>query len=274
MLKVIKPQPVYPPPEPLIDPDRKVLLFWTHRCASTTAQDWFLRLSGWRERHKELSVSKIVPLWKEENREAYDNLDRAFQDESYLKIAVVRNPLSRIVSSFSVVIDTATGTQWKAIARSLDKPDDDRRINLLEFLDVLEQIDLKTANYHWRLQSAQYWHERNLANVEIARVESLASDFARIDQKLGANIKLKTYSATGRTAFDGNPEDLLTMTRPDFERVFGRDKRGRIQFPDYKLFLAPIVRERVISIYRDDFRALGYPADAANSPSVTTKAGA
>src|ERR1700684_329649 len=189
-------QQVYGPPRPLIDPASKLILFWTHRCGSTSAQRWFFELAGWkhrmprmaarlffraignRERARSYGVGELAGLWYEAHKDIYADLNACYRDPSFLKIAVVRHPLPRAVSAFASVIGSKSGLQWRAVARSMEQPDDERRLSFVEFLDFLETIDLATANYHWRLQTAQDW--RDLAGVQLVRLERLRPELDAI----------------------------------------------------------------------------------------------
>ena len=45
-------QPRRGAPKPLVDPVSKTILFWMHRCGSTTGQPWFFQNCGWEKRMK------------------------------------------------------------------------------------------------------------------------------------------------------------------------------------------------------------------------------
>ena len=163
----------HPAPQPLVDPQSKLILFWMHRCGSTTGQRWFFELAGWKDRMAGKGAGELSLMWHAEHLDAYQRLHQYYQDPSFVKIAIVRHPLPRAVSSFTVVTDSKSGAQWKAVAKSLKAPDSERRLTFLEFLDFLESQDLAGANYHWRLQTAQEWKSFSIPDIRIVRLESI-----------------------------------------------------------------------------------------------------
>lgn len=204
-------------------------------------------------------ASELAKSWYAEHEEQYRDLRPFYADPSFLKIAVVRNPFSRAVSAFSVVTDTISGSQWRAVSRSIRDPDPERRLTFCEFLEFLEQTDLATANYHWRLQTAQDWYDLGISDVQFVKLESLQSDLDRISQRLGiAAEPMRRASATTKVERDLSGIDVKTLTRAGMARIFGRDHRGVIRFPDYAHFLDDDARIRLKKLYARDFDVLGY----------------
>jgi Sulfotransferase family len=258
-------QPKRGAPKPLVDPVNKAILFWMHRCGSTTGQLWFFQTCGWDKRMKGKGASELSPLWYEEHAKAYEDLPALYRDPAYLKIAVVRNPLSRAVSAYTVVTDTKSGSQWRAVQRSMAASDDARRLTFHEFLDFLEQTDLSTANYHWRLQSASDWHDCALADVQFARVETLQKDLDALARRLGKKpASMRMNSAQTKVEGRQDSRDVTRMTRADFHEAYGVDKRGVIRFPDYTRFLDAQTIARIAKLYARDFETLGYKADVGD----------
>jgi sulfotransferase famil protein len=258
-------QPKRIAPKPLVDPASKTILFWMHRCGSTTAQLWFFQTCGWDKRMKGMGASALSPLWYEEHAKAYEDLPSLYRDPSYMKIAVVRNPLSRAVSAYTVVTDTKSGSQWRAVQRSLPEPDDARRLTFHEFLDFLERTDLAAANYHWRLQTASDWHDLSVADVQFARVEHLQRDLDALCKRLGKRpAAMRMNSAQTKVEGRGDGRDVTRMTRAEFHEAYGVDKRGVIRFPDYTRFLNEETIARIARLYARDFAVLGYKAEVGD----------
>jgi hypothetical protein len=252
-------QPKRRNPEPLVDPRHKTMLFWMHRCGSTTAQLWFFEMAGWKDRMAGKGASALSPLWYEEHADVYRDLAPCYEDQTFLKIAAVRNPYSRVVSTYSVVTDSKSGAQWRGVSRSVKNPNPETRLTFNEFLDFLEQTDVCKANYHWRMQTASDWYEQKLPGVMLAKLESLQADLDRLAVRLGKTpISMKRSSATTKTERDTSKLDVTNMNRAELARVFGRDRRGVIQFPDYRHFLNAETQARIARIYARDFEVLGY----------------
>lgn len=222
----------------------------------------FFRAIGNRERARGYGVGELAGLWYEAYKDIYADLNACYRDPSFLKIAVVRHPLPRAVSAFGSVLGSKSGLQWRAVARSIEHPSEERRLSFLEFLEFLENIDLATANYHWRLQTAQDW--RDLPDVQLVRLEHLRPELDAICRKLGRKpVPVWTHSVQPKVSASMPAEELLHFTRPDFERVFGRDRRSSIRFPPYANFLTPAVMARLAKLYAPDFALLGYSPDGA-----------
>ena len=246
-------------PKPLLDPVNRIILFWMHRCGSTTAQLWFFNVAGWEKRMKGKGASELSPAWYEEHAAAYEHLQEHYRDPAFTKIAVVRDPLERAVSAYTVVTDTKSGSQWRAAQRSIAAPDDERRLTFNEFLDFLETEDLATTNYHWRLQTAQDCFDLALPDVQLAKVETLQDDLDRLAKRMGKKpVAMRMNSA--QTKVDDTPRDLdvTSLTRADFLKRFGVDKRGVIRFPHYTRFLNEQTVPRLAKLYARDFETLGY----------------
>ena len=252
-------QPKRGPPTPLLDPVNKIILFWMHRCGSTTGQLWFFHVAGWEKRMRGKGASQLAPQWYDEHAEAYEHLQEHYRDPAFLKVAVVRNPLERAVSAYTVVTDTKSGSQWRAASRSIAEPDDERRLSFNEFLDFLETEDLANANYHWRLQSAQDCFDLNLPDVQIARVESLQEDLDRLCRRMGKKpVAMRMNSAQTKVDDRLKDIDITSLVRSDFLKLFGLDRRGIIRFPHYSRFLNDRTIPRLARLYARDFEVLGY----------------
>jgi hypothetical protein len=253
-------QPKRRNPAPLVDPVNKTILFWMHRCGSTTAQLWFFEMGGWKDRMAGKGASHLSPLWYEEHADVYRDLTPYYDDPAFLKIAAVRNPFSRVVSTYSVVTDSKSGAQWRAVSRSIKNPDAEKRLTFNEFLDFLEQNNVRKANYHWRMQTASDWYEQKLPGVMLVKLENLQVDLDRLSVRLGRRpIAMKRSSATTKTERDTGNVDVTNLNRAELAKFFGRDRRGVIQFPDYKHFLTAETKARIAKIYARDFEVLDYP---------------
>jgi len=256
-------QPKRGAPQPLVDPVNKIILFWMHRCGSTTGQLWFFHMAGWEKRMKGKGASELTPVWHEEHADAYAHLQDYYRDPTFTKIAVVRDPLERAVSAYTVVTDTKSGSQWRAASRSIANPDDARRLSFNEFLDFLEIEDLANANYHWRLQSAQDCFDLKLPDVHLAKVETLQQDLDKLAKRIGKKpVAMRMNSAQTKVDDRLKDVDITSLVRSDFLKLFGVDSRGVIRFPHYTRFLTDKTIPRLVKLYARDFEMLGYKPPA------------
>ncbi len=246
-------------PSPLVSVEKKLILFWMHRCGSTTAQRWFFEIAGWKDRMAGKGAGELSAMWQAEHPEVCENLHEYYRDPSFIKVAIVRHPLLRAVSSFTVVTDSKSGTQWRAVAKSLSAPDEERRLTFLEFLEFLWSENLAVANYHWRLQTAQEWHEIPIPGIQLVRLESIQAGLDGICHMLGKRpLPLRINSAQTICRANIPQSDIVNFTRRDFARAFGYDKRGVIRFPEYAKFLTSETIQNLARLYERDFVELGY----------------
>jgi hypothetical protein len=253
-------QPKRDAPKPLLDPVNRIILFWMHRCGSTTGQLWFFNMAGWEKRMKGKGASELAPAWYEEHADAYAHIEEFYRDPAFTKIAVVRDPLERAVSAYTVVTDTKSGSQWRAASRSIANPDDARRLSFNEFLDFLETEDLARANYHWRLQSAQDCFDLKLPDVHLAKVETLQQDLDKLAKRMGKKpVAMRMNSAQTKVDDRLKDVDITSLVRSDFLKLFGVDSRGVIRFPHYTRFLTDKTIPRLAKLYARDFEKLDYP---------------
>jgi hypothetical protein len=263
-------QPKRSAPKPLLDPVNKIILFWMHRCGSTTGQLWFFHVAGWEKRMRGKGASQLAPEWYEEHADAYERLADYYRDPAFLKVAVVRNPLERAVSAYTVITDTKSGSQWRAASRSIAEPDDARRLSFNEFLDFLETEDLAAANYHWRLQTAQDCFDLVLPDLQLARVETLQEDLDRLSRRMGKKpVAMRINSAQTKVDDRLKDVDITSLVRSDFLKLFGLDKRGIIRFPHYSRFLTDKTIPRLAALYARDFAILGYDPDGAEVKTIS-----
>jgi hypothetical protein len=109
------------------------------------------------------------------------------------------------------------------------------------------------------LQTAQDCFEQALPDLKLARVESLQEDLDALCRLIGKRpIAMRMNSAQTKVrAADGR--DVPALVRSDFARLFGRDRRGVICFPDFSRFLDRRTVPRIARLYARDFEVLGYP---------------
>ncbi|HKO20066.1 MAG TPA: sulfotransferase family 2 domain-containing protein, partial [Acidobacteriaceae bacterium] len=229
-------------------------------------------LAGWQERMPGKGAGELAQMWYAEHAGVYADLRACYDDPSFLKIAIVRDPLFRAVSSFTVVTDSKSGAQWRAVAKSLASPDDERRLTFLEFLDFLESGDLATANYHWRLQTAQDWYDLGLPDVRLVRLESIQEGLDEVCRHLGKQplpLRINSAQSTSRTKL--SQSEIVNFTRADFAQAFGHDKRGVIRFPEYSKFLTAETVARLGRLYERDFVRLGYEPSVPQQENWSAK---
>jgi hypothetical protein len=242
---------------PLIDLAHRLIIFWSPRCGSTATLIWFFNAIGEQERLRGTSAHRLRTIWLEEQQDLYRRLDDFYTDDSFTRIVVARNPYDRAVSSYYLAITSPVTSQWKEVRRTLPDVDDERRLSFREFVRFLTLIDLSSCDLHWRLQSAQDWHEKRLKIDEFVRVESLEADLRRIGDRLGIQAPIKLASVSP-PAEQPELSKLCDLDLIELEERFGRDEKDRLRLPSHHLFFDDQLAAEVRRLYEQDFSALGY----------------
>jgi hypothetical protein len=244
---------------PLIDPGERFLLFWLPRCGSTTLAAWFFNAIGEGERLRGASAHSVRAEWQKAHAPDTATLERLYVDPSVDRYVLGRDPLDRAVSSYYLLLAAPPSAQWRKILEAHPELDPERRLSFRGFIDFLETTDLIGGDLHWRLQTASDWAVRDLEMTDILRVESLEADLNKISARYGLAGVIKRASVTPRAEVEAAPANLADLDRLALKEALPSDERGRIQLPDYQIFLSdPNLVARIRRIYAPDFERLGY----------------
>jgi len=183
---------------PLVDPDRRLVVFWTPRCGSTTLLTWFFHAIGLGDELRSRSAHTLRVAWQREHGPDAAELAELYRRPDVRTVVVCRDPIERAVSSYYLAL-TSTSSQWNAIREARPELDETRRLSFDGFLDYLESVDLETCDLHWRLQSAQDWHRLGLDVDRFVRTESLAEDLEALGRDTGLAGPVRHASVTPRS---------------------------------------------------------------------------
>jgi hypothetical protein len=177
-------------------------------------------------------------------------------DPSWRRIVITRNPYTRAISSYYLIL---VNKQWHEIKLKRPEYDDDRRMTIGEFFDFLDTEDLETCNIHWRLQTSKSCWVLGAESPEIIRMETLTEKLNNLSDEFNLKLPVKLASVTPKYVGSMDGLDLFNMTRADFLRAMGKDPRnGKILFPSLDIFLSSDIFVRIEKLYGRDIESLGY----------------
>lgn len=145
---------------------------------------------------------------------------RALHDPTCFRFAFVRNPYTRVVSSFLDKIASGREPRFrKALAFAPEY-----KVTLLEFLRRISEQEIDSMNRHWRPQSALISSKVNIDFL--GRFERFDEDFTTVRRHLGVDDKYVQNRFEHRTSAANStdligPEEKVLIDRiyhDDFER--------------------------------------------------------
>lgn len=182
-----------------------------------------------------------------------EEISQIWQDNTYFKFAIVRNPWNRLVSAY---LNKFMQTSPKPFTLEVIKavydrqnltPDYDRSITFKQFIHYLVITEDKLLNGHWK---PQYLFLGNNKFDFIGKFENLARDFQYIKQKLNLELDLEWANKTEKT---GNMDALK-----NYADYYPDSLRQLEQMPNYKSFYTPDLVELVRERYRNDVEMFDY----------------
>jgi hypothetical protein len=277
-------------PLPLVNTNRKFILFINSKCGGTSLKSWFLQTldventfcsvssavsnfglrfvinwylhwqrhsfeicNGKRILDNDIYLRHFITVHRESTRKMLPHIIRS---PDWYKFAVVRNPYDRLVSAF---VDKFCGPglmqPWvQSVIRDVGSDNDDGKpgINFIQFIEYLEGQDMDSTNRHWRRQS---YILESVKLDRLVNLDRLADELPAIEQQLGLpHINLK--SARQSNVYEENASAGLSFVGnlSNTRLMEYRDKTGA--FPVKRLFYNDNLRSRVHELYRDDFELL------------------
>lgn len=274
-----------PASTPYVNPLRNFALYAAAKSGNTILRDWFMtnlgayslrqvvfripspygrRFLGAMIRRRKLAVR----IWVKASRtnsdlrilsDVYrDTVSRAIIDtdqfQNMVKIIVVRDPTSRIISAY---LDKFCGEdrqkEWvNDVVRQSGNTDG---ISFNQFLDFLLKADPATLNRHWCPQSTLF---EGVRFDHVIKLEQLAKGFKEIEPIVGTRgsevLDRQRQVQNYRKDWEGTSEDLVN-TPSHF--LVQRRKLGHGVPPKNKLLTAE-TRTKIEQVYRGDFDRFAY----------------
>lgn len=230
----------------LKDEQNKVIMDWSPKAACTYAVTAFIKNMGiYSEAHGFKTIHKY--------RQAifYDKYGRVTLDElksnSYYKFKVVRNPFTRVVSSYF----QSMKHKYLEVSDGLNKDFDS--ITFTDFIDYLETKNLTNCNSHYSLQ--KHWYEYKIKDLFdlIIKVEDLDKGFTKLQQQTDFKNLVESNLQHVRKTKTNQQINFVVADVPWFYIQLAK--------PEYKYFYTPQLIQKVASLYHDDLKEYGYTYD-------------
>lgn len=252
----------------LIDQSRHLIYIPIPKVACTSLKVWFLKTSP------DLDIQPDPASWKvnawlgnEGNRYLLQDF-APLQDDRMFRFAFVRNPWSRLVSSYLNRI-VGRGTEYRRVMKKLSRGGwyrFDRRalyyarkrlrgvgwperaeVTFREF--VMREVAVTSAKEmdpHWRPQCMFLGsHELDF----VGRFERLAEDLGVLGQKLGIGTDLPELNRS-QYVDRSNGECFADCTQAQLRAMLAR--------PRYQQFYTPDLVDEVARVYANDLDRFGY----------------
>lgn len=263
-------------PYPLINKEKKFLLFWTPRCGCTTISHWFFRSIGKEEdlmkappsdmgakvhwyRDREFFRGKTL-VSKVLNRYFYmiPTLRTMYRDPSFYKFTVIRNPYTRIVSSYlGMISNTNPAAGYGIFARDGDK------VSFVEFLKILENNKTIRKNPHFRPQTENDCWQPGIHLNKIIKLEELSDGIADINEQFGITEPIKRLYTTKKSQSVVPRSNYSQMKFSELHKAC-RANDGTISYPGFQEFFTRETLALVNRIYARDIAKFDYEPPILN----------
>jgi hypothetical protein len=174
------------PSRPIIDPRRRLALFWSDKSGCTFAVKWIFAQMNL------LTAALEYHEWIHHYREqVYDRSQQyslglnllATNPSSFQVIKVVRNPFDRAVSSY--IHACSRGYEDNAISLFLNRQiSPEHRFSFREFIAYLFSIDLTQCNEHHQLQTHAAESSGILSIKHLVYLEHINLQISHVEKKL------------------------------------------------------------------------------------------
>jgi len=249
-------------PLPLINEEKKFIVFWMPRCGCTTTIYWFFGTLGLHETldnlYPELGMDMGAKVhkyrgevWERKyygSRTIADIVEKITNPE-YYKIVIIRNPYSRLVSIYFGMMNNRE--LYKRII-----PDKHNIDSFAQFVKFLADFNFYDCDMHLRYQTSNVCWDKECKLDSIIEMEHLDTGLHEINEKFNLNVQTKKLWASNRF----NPDEGECFADLYFEDLNKTIKgKGR---PYYKSFYTPELEEKAYELFRVDIDTLGYSFDS------------
>lgn len=241
-------------PTPLLDRDRRLMVLWTPKVASSTLAIWFWTVTGVRAEAR--AFSPDPHRYRQRVHYPSAAFGRALADDlrSYTVVKVVRDPHRRAVSSYRHAL--RQGYYDATMARRLGRAVDEHAgYSFAEYLDLLADLKPRDVNPHDRLQ--RHPVERHLRPTHLIRLgdDDLFDALAAVDASRGFGpIGLRDDEWVALVEGRRSPGSVAPGSGPD-QRHGAAQARAGGEWPASEELLTPTMRSRVAELYRSDIEA-------------------
>lgn len=229
----------------VFDEENNIIMDWSCKCGCSIAVSMIFQHLGVLEQAKNFKKKQWVHAYRRFVYTPKHPVNRkALCDKKNFLFKVVRNPYTRVVSSYIHVC-----RYFKQNLLHLKKINNYKQLTFRQFLSLLENSNTKfDVDPHCRMQTKNY-ERKNLRQPVICKLETLAQDIEKINAVCNTS-----YSLQGLTAHhhaDKNAENTEFSADEKFESFNGA-------YPDYKHFYDKEIFKKVTELYKEDIERYGY----------------
>ncbi len=270
---------------PLVDVDRKFLLFLNAKAGNTTLKTWFfenmqilqvlknpkraVESFGWSFPAMLLTRPAMMArlygngFASDSDLRGFARLFRMYHcraffeagaGDRFAKILVTRNPYDRIVSSFAdKFCGEDVGKAWvKDVVRQAGT---DGAISFRQFLNYLAVTDDEQRNSHWQSQS---YNVKGVRFDHLIKLENLQQGFAAIGHITGTNANHLLEVRRQSNQFNAVPASAKQIDETSSNLEIAQFKLMHGFYPSKTQFLSAEIRGMIEVIFKQDFDRLGY----------------
>lgn len=253
-------------PLPLVNFEKKYMLFWTAKSGCSNACRVVLNdMGSYEPKHTETRLPKNHPDYINILRNEYfefndlnfSKVDKLIANDGLVKIKVVRNPYPRVVSGFLMLMreNTNLGADKTGVITDVLRLSAKKNITDITFLDFcvyLSKIDIAKCDWHIRRQKSHFEYEYPTLIDELVRLENFSEGMRHVSDKYGYDWHIEDRGKAGFQHHNVSDEKLHI----DVANVHYKEYMAAI--PSYASFFNEETKFLVEDAYLDDIAEYGY----------------
>lgn len=248
----------------LLSEDINLAVFWSEKSGCTSITKWFFYQIGLLE--EALSYCNWVHNYRHDvfckQKDYYKNLSKIAKSPNIKKVKLVRNPFTRVVSSYLTVNDSGGRPQnsWQRKERQkifsyLRRPcTDESSFSFREFVFYLKDSNIEQVNPHYRTQ-VHPAEKAELIQIDyLVKLENIKNQIKEVEKEL--SLKDSDIDQLSQSIHHNTKNPQLKEFVGDKHFPFLRSIN--YQVPSNIFFYDKIITDMVFQIYEEDFQRYGY----------------